>query len=63
MTKIIKKNKKKHVKNIKIFLKKKNAKSEKRPKKDIKILLKKKKKRSAVIIMNVTKIFLMNFVF
>ena len=36
---------KRHVKDIKIFLKKKNAKGEKRPKKDIKILLKKKKKK------------------
>ena len=32
----------KHVKYIKIFLKKKKAKSEKRPKTDVKIFLKKK---------------------
>ena len=37
--------KKKHVKDIKIFLKKKNIKGEKRLEKDIKVLLKKKKKK------------------
>ena len=39
---------KKHMKDIKIFLKKKMIKGEKKPKKDIKILLKKKKKASVL---------------
>ena len=37
---------KKHMKEIKNFLKEKNTKGEKRPEKDIKILLKRKKKKS-----------------
>ena len=44
---------KKHVKDIKIFLKKKKAKGDKRPEADIKIFLKKKKKKSVSIIVNV----------
>ena len=49
---------KKHVKYIKIFLKKKNAKGKKRPEKDIKILLKKKKKKGISIIRNVRRSYL-----
>ena len=37
---------KNHVKDIKIFLKKRKTKGEKRPEKDIKILLKKKNQKS-----------------
>ena len=40
--------KKKHVKDIKIFLKKKKKKVKKRPETDIKIFLKKKKKKASV---------------
>ena len=40
--------KKTHVKDIKIFLKKKNIKGEKRSEKDIRILLKKKKKKYVI---------------
>ena len=49
---------KKHVKNIKISLKKNKTKGDKRSAKDIKIFLKKKK--SINIIMNVIKVFLRN---
>ena len=48
-----KNSKKKHMKDIKIFLKKKKTNGKTRPKKDIKILLKKKKKKSFSIIVNV----------
>ena len=41
--------KKKHVKDIKIFLKEKRTKGKKRPQKDIKILLKKKKKKTSIL--------------
>ena len=51
---------KKHVKDIKIFLKKKKAKSEKKPKKDIKTSLKKEMEKSVGIIVNVIKVFLSN---
>ena len=51
--------KKKYVKDIKIFLKKKKTKGKKRPKRDIKTLLKKKKKKKSIsIIMNISKIYL-----
>ena len=50
--------KKKYVKDIKIFLKKKKTKGKKRLKRDIKTLLKKKKKKSISIIMNTSKIYL-----
>ena len=50
---------KKHVKDIKIFLKKKKTKGEKRPVKDIKIVIRNKKK-SVNIIVNVIKTFLRN---
>ena len=49
--------KKRHVKIIKIFLKKKEAKGEKRPLKDIEILLKRKKNKSVSIIVNDIEIF------
>ena len=59
MTKNTKKDyKKKDVKDIKIFLKKKNTKGEKRPEKEIKCLLKKKKKKGVSIIRNVSKSYL-----
>ena len=48
----------KHVKDTKIFLKKKRMKAKKRPEKDIKILLKKKKKKSNSIIKNVKRSYL-----
>ena len=40
---------KKHVKDIKIFLRNKKTNGEKRPEKDIKLLLKKKKKKASVL--------------
>ena len=49
---------KKHVKDLKIFRKKKKTKGKKRPEKDIKILLKKKKKKGASIIRNVSRSYL-----
>ena len=52
--------KKQHVKNIKIFLKKKKTEGEEGSRKDTNILLQKKKKQSVSIIMNVIKIFLRN---
>ena len=48
---------KNHVKDIKIFLKKRKTKGEKRPEKDIKILLKKKNQKSIRIIVNLMRIF------
>ena len=48
---------KKHVENIKIFLKKKKTKVRKRLEKDFKILLKKKKKKSVIISVNLIKTF------
>ena len=49
---------KKHVKDVKIFLKKKKIKGKKSLQKDIKILLKKKKKKYIIIIKNVKKSYL-----
>ena len=40
---------KRHIKDVKIFLKKKKIKGEKRLEKDIKILLKKKMKKASVL--------------
>ena len=54
---IKKSSKKKHVKDVKIFLKKKQTKSEKKPKKDIKTSLKKEMEKSIGIIVNVIKVF------
>ena len=50
--------KKKHAKDIKIFLKKKKTKSKKRPEKDIRILLKKKKKKGVRTIRNISRSYL-----
>ena len=50
--------KKKHIKDIKTFLKKKNSKGKKRFEKDIQILLKKKKKKGISIIRNVRRSYL-----
>ena len=59
MIKITKKDyEKKHVKDIKIFLKNKKIKDKKMPEKYIKILLKKKKKKGINIIRNVSRSYL-----
>ena len=50
--------KRKHVKDIKIFLKKKKIKGEKRLEKDIKTLLKKNKKKEINFIWNIRRSFL-----